>query len=81
LFGLLFNPKDGKLRVPLKRRLTFNGLHGVICQKGRLYSNRENPKFYKLEKVLKSVIVTKTRHITQNIELINTDRVFWCVSI
>jgi hypothetical protein len=31
LLGLFFNPKDGD--VPPKRRLTFNGLHGVISQK------------------------------------------------
>jgi hypothetical protein len=31
LLGLFFDPEDGG-DVPLKRRLTFNGLHGVISQ-------------------------------------------------
>jgi hypothetical protein len=32
LLGIFFDPEDGG-DVPPKRRLTFNGLHGVISQK------------------------------------------------
>jgi hypothetical protein len=33
LFGLFFDPEDGGDKVPRKRRLTSNGLHGFISQK------------------------------------------------
>jgi hypothetical protein len=33
LLDLFFDPEDGWMHVSLKRRLTFNGLHGVISQK------------------------------------------------
>jgi hypothetical protein len=32
LLGLFFEPEDGS-DVPLKLRLTFNGLHGIISKK------------------------------------------------
>jgi hypothetical protein len=36
LLGLFFDPEDGG-DVPPKRRLTFNGLYGVISQKIGLF--------------------------------------------
>jgi hypothetical protein len=33
LLGLFFNPEDGGDMNPPKRRLTLDGLHGVIFQK------------------------------------------------
>jgi hypothetical protein len=37
LFSLYFDPEDGG-NIPLKRRLTCNGLHGVISKNRELFS-------------------------------------------
>jgi hypothetical protein len=47
LLDLFFDREDGG-DVPAKRRSTFNGLHGVISQKIKIYNHRhENFKAYK----------------------------------
>jgi hypothetical protein len=38
LLSLFFDPEDGG-NVPLKRQLTFNGLHSVISQKIAVFVN------------------------------------------
>jgi hypothetical protein len=43
----LFSPEHGG-DVPLKRRLTLNGLHGVISQKTVLFSFRKVPLLSKI---------------------------------
>jgi hypothetical protein len=46
LLGLILDPEDGG-DVPPKRRLTFNGMHGVLSQKITTAVRASNPTILK----------------------------------
>jgi hypothetical protein len=63
LLGLFFDPEDGD-DVPLKPRLIFNGLHGVISQKIVFFITTavrtSNPTYYKFlyDKIVRTYVQT-----------------------
>jgi hypothetical protein len=55
--GLLFNPEDGGLASPSKRRLTFTGLNGIMSRKKGLFEVEEIHNLYSHQILMLSFMV------------------------